>query len=975
MVQIRQKVFSVVLSSAMLASMFFGNLGAASMSVSAKSVTPPRTAAATATASYSSNGYLNDYGLAKNAQDGTILHAWNWYFKDVTNNIKQIQQAGYSSVQVSPVQKEKSNQGLPNLSSWWAFYQPENFKVGNILGTREDFRTMCKAAHDCGIKIIVDVVANHMANNKHSDSDDEWSRWGLIDPQILNNESFWHRKDGHITDNNRWDITQKSVGEPDLNTGNKGLQNIILGFLNDAQSLGADGFRYDCAKHIELPTDGACASDFWPTIINGLKAKNPNVYNYGEIMQPSGYKDAYGNSDDSYYTPYMSITASTYGINMRQAVRERNAEKAKELYFSVGPYTGPRKVGPEKLVAWVETHDTYASNGHGESMDMSDTQLKLGWGLVAGRTKIASLFFVRPQNGLSGNIGGPGSPLWHSKEVVAINKFHNAMIGENEDVRADGSVFFVQRGTKGILITNMGGDTDINFNTVLSDGTYTDQISGSKFNVSSGRLTGHVSGETIAAVYNDVVVGEPNATATPGSTSTITNFINSQEITLKTNDATKSATYSIDGAAAQSFTNGDKITIGADAAIGSTITLTLTASDGTKTSTATYSYKKIKQAVVAPGTAVLQLPSGWSTPKIYVYDDSGAVLKTISSWPGVDMTAMPDVGENCYGYTLPSDWTTAKVIFTDGVNQIPSRMQPGLTITNKEAKIYKDGSWQDLPIQPTEPTEPTEPSASSSVASGTVFTTETMDVTLSLANATSGTYTIDNGSATTFNNNTTISIGSNTPSGGTVTLKLTATNGTKTTTTTYTYTKKTTTDLTVNSLITFPGTTAAVGTNVMLAADATGGTGKLQYEFVLYDGISWKTISSYSESNTALWVPKAAGNYKLAVQVIDSSGTVKSKDIAFTVKDSAALTINSFTANPVSSNKIQLTTDAVGGVGTLNYKFMAYDGNAWHVIQEYAPSNTVTWEPASAGTYELYACVKDSTNKVVIAGYSYTVNS
>lgn len=44
------------------------------------------------------------YKLASNVQDGNILHAFNWHFNDVDRYMKDIADAGFTSVQVSPVQ-------------------------------------------------------------------------------------------------------------------------------------------------------------------------------------------------------------------------------------------------------------------------------------------------------------------------------------------------------------------------------------------------------------------------------------------------------------------------------------------------------------------------------------------------------------------------------------------------------------------------------------------------------------------------------------------------------------------------------------------------------------------------------------------------------------------------------------------------------------------------------------------------------
>lgn len=69
------------------------------------------------------------------------------------------------------------------------------------------------------------------------------------------------------------------------------------------------------------------------------------------------------------------------------------------------------------------------------------------------------------------------------------------------------------------------------------------------------------------------------------------------------------------------------------------------------------------------------------------------------------------------------------------------------------------------------------------------FKTDTLTLTLSLANATSGTYKIDNAAAKTFTGNTSITIGSGVAYDKTITVTLTATDGKETTTETFTFVK------------------------------------------------------------------------------------------------------------------------------------------------------------------------------------------
>ena len=80
-------------------------------------------------------------------------------------------------------------------------------------------------------------------------------------------------------------------------------------------------------------------------------------------------------------------------------------------------------------------------------------------------------------------------------------------------------------------------------------------------------------------------------------------------------------------------------------------------------------------------TVYFYKPENWSAPNIYYYlNDSD----TGTAWPG---SAMTSVGDNWYTYTI-AKYSTAKVLFNDGTNQIPAQNQPGFDVTG--IMWYKD---------------------------------------------------------------------------------------------------------------------------------------------------------------------------------------------------------------------------------------------------------------------------------------------
>lgn len=404
---------------------------------------------------------------SNNYQYGPILHAFDWSFNTIRNELSNIAAAGYKSIQVSPVQGTKETSTDP--TKWWLLYQPTNESIGNIqLGSLDDFKSLCSEAKNYGISIIVDVVMNHMAGTGDSLSSD-------VDYSFKN--SNYYHKDGQCTNwNDRHDITQKGIGMPDLNTQNPEVQNKAIAFLNQCVDAGAGGFRFDAAKHIEtnlgMDSNEPWSGNYWSNVLSNLHNK-PNLFIYGEILQ-SGAVD-----NISAYESFMNITACSYGYNLRSALYSNDLS-------SLGSDSTGLPI--DKAITFVETHDTYED---GTSKNLSNAQIKLGWAIVSARKNSTPLFFVRPTS----SIGAEGDSLWKDSDIVAINHFHNNMTNENEYLRwtNNNSTMIVDRGNSGTIIINSSSKTYINSPTNLTNGTYSNEGSvNCTLTVSNGTIFGNI---------------------------------------------------------------------------------------------------------------------------------------------------------------------------------------------------------------------------------------------------------------------------------------------------------------------------------------------------------------------------------------------------------------------------------------------------------------------------------------------------
>jgi alpha-amylase len=445
--------------------------------------------------------------LPSDTKDGVIFHAFDWSFDNIKNELPNIAAAGYKSIQVSPVQGTKSTS--IDASYWWLLYQPTNEAVGNSqLGTYDDFVSLCTAAKSYGVSIIVDVVMNHMANNGNANQLSP-----VVDPSFQD-PSLYHNLGQCTNWTNRCDITQEGIGMPDLNTQSAVVQNRAITFLNQLVDAGASGFRFDAAKHIEtdigLDANQPWAGNYWENVLGNLHNR-PNLFIYGEMLQDGTVDNVLA------YETFINVTASSYGYYLRNAITSNDLSQA----------SGMGGLDPTKCVDYVETHDNYED---GTSKNLTDWQRKMGWAIAASRAGATPLFFDRP----TGSIGNEGYSLWNDADVVAINQFHNAMVGQNEYLRwtNNNETMLIDRGTIGTVIVNAGENTYLNSSTNLANGTYTNHGTASAtLTVSNGTIIGNIPGTSIIALYDEsintvsCIPNEPTAGSTVAITYDATNSI------------------------------------------------------------------------------------------------------------------------------------------------------------------------------------------------------------------------------------------------------------------------------------------------------------------------------------------------------------------------------------------------------------------------------------------------------------------
>ena len=384
------------------------------------------------------------------------------------------------------------------------------------------------------------------------------------------------------------------------------------------------------------------------------------MFIYGEVLQGSNDRIA------DYVKAIGATTSSTYGGKIRSAITSNFIDTSKISDYWLGS-------APLNMVTWVESHDNYINDGTWSQL--TNDQVILGWSIITARKDGTPLFFSRPYNASMDNewgmnrIGAQGDDMYKDDRVKAVNFFRTAMIGEEENLvnpNNDSSVLAIERGEKGLVIVNGLGESTVDFETNLEDGTYVDRVDNTtEYIVKNGKITCEtpIAENSVVVLYNEGYTDYADCAEVGVAEDTQFTFeADSVTATLTLKNA-KSATYSINGGDAVPFEDGDIVTLQPKEDNVAVLELRAVNEQDIKTyERIEFTYKKTYE--IKEGTKVyFEVPStgDWGDELYaYVYDD---YLDENEEWPGLPMTKESD---GRYSYTFEYDWETPYIIFNDG---------------------------------------------------------------------------------------------------------------------------------------------------------------------------------------------------------------------------------------------------------------------------------------------------------------------
>lgn len=194
----------------------------------------------------------------------------------ITQKLPYLKSLGVSCIYLNPIFEAHSNHRYNT-----ADYE----KIDPLLGTEEDFKTLCTEAKALGISIIIDGVFNHTGSDSvYFNRNRRYGDGGAYNDYNSPYHS-WYEFTDFPNYNSWWGFETL----PNLNESDPSYSEFICGEKGVLQRwlrLGLSGYRLDVAD--ELP------DVFLDRIRNSVKLANPQAAIIGEVWEDASTKVSYG---------------------------------------------------------------------------------------------------------------------------------------------------------------------------------------------------------------------------------------------------------------------------------------------------------------------------------------------------------------------------------------------------------------------------------------------------------------------------------------------------------------------------------------------------------------------------------------------------------------------------------------------------------------------------------------------------------
>ncbi|NES78930.1 MULTISPECIES: alpha-amylase family glycosyl hydrolase [unclassified Okeania] len=220
---------------------------------------------------------------------------WGGDLQGIIDQLGYLKNMGITAIWMTPLfeQIEEELFEMAPIHGYWA----KDFKrlnprlvdkddeISLVKNQETVFDKLVAAAHDLGIKIILDIVCNHSspdAGGKKGQLFDD----GVLIADFHNDVNDWYHHYGEVEDwDDKWQVENRELGGlADFNENNSDYRDYIKSAIKLWLDRGVDALRIDTIKHMPLW--------FWQEFYADIKSHKPSVFVFGEWIFSGPYDGA-----------------------------------------------------------------------------------------------------------------------------------------------------------------------------------------------------------------------------------------------------------------------------------------------------------------------------------------------------------------------------------------------------------------------------------------------------------------------------------------------------------------------------------------------------------------------------------------------------------------------------------------------------------------------------------------------------------
>ncbi|HEV3190692.1 MAG TPA: alpha-amylase family glycosyl hydrolase, partial [Polyangiaceae bacterium] len=339
-------------------------------------------------------------------------------WKGIDDHFGYLQALGITTIWISPIVQNVDTDA--DVDAYHGYWQQDLTKVNPHFGDLAALRSMVAHAHRLGMKVVLDIVCNHMGQvffydinrNRRPDDyvngsngpndpivqiseyDPPWSPGGVLAfsqegnsgrapmlffddpsisrtpprPGILGNAGAYHGF-GHIE--NFDDVAQRTLGDftgglKDLATEQPEVRATLVDvFATWVERVDFDGYRIDTVKHVE--------SDFWPVFAGATRTRlarsgKERFLMFGEAFDGNdqllgSYTQAGALDSVFYFSQHFQVFSNVFE-NAHDPAQAQGTDQIAALWqqkainYGTRPQPGGIGIAPYKaLVNFIDNHD------------------------------------------------------------------------------------------------------------------------------------------------------------------------------------------------------------------------------------------------------------------------------------------------------------------------------------------------------------------------------------------------------------------------------------------------------------------------------------------------------------------------------------------------------------------------------------------------------------------------------------------